>query len=289
LDEKIRTDPPVDNENDYYIAPKRKVVSNFSKMRMRINFTPSLELVTIAISTSNLQVHYGQTLALAGVDLEVPKGSLLSVIGPNGAGKSALLNALAGTVEVSDGTVTIEGGTPALVLQATQVDRSLQMTVRDVVSLARYYRKGLLKRFRASDRDTVQDSLKRMSIEHLAQSQFHELSGGERQRVLVAQGLAQDADVLLLDEPINGLDIVSRSLILDAIEEEKSVGKTVVVTTHNLDDARNSNQVLLLCTSPCCVGSPHEVLTEEHLNDAFGGQHIRVGQSLIVEDPHHAH
>ena len=250
---------------------------------------PNLNSVTNAISASNLQVHYGSTLALAGVDLEVPKGSLLSVIGPNGAGKSALLNALAGTVELSDGTVTVEGGAPALVLQATQVDRSLQMTVRDVVSLARYSKKGLFKRFRASDRKAIERSLKRMAIEHLAQSQFHELSGGERQRVLVAQGLAQDAAVLLLDEPINGLDIVSRSLILDAIKEETALGRTVVVTTHNLDDARNSDQVLLVCTRPCCVGSPHEVLTEEHLRDAFGGQHIRVGQSLILDDPHHIH
>ena len=250
---------------------------------------PNLNSVTNAISASNLQVHYGSTLALAGVDLEVPKGSLLSVIGPNGAGKSALLNALAGTVELSDGTVTVEGGAPALVLQATQVDRSLQMTVRDVVSLARYSKKGLFKRFRASDRKAIERSLKRMAIEHLAQSQFHELSGGERQRVLVAQGLAQDAAVLLLDEPINGLDIVSRSLILDAIKEETELGRTVVVTTHNLDDARNSDQVLLVCTRPCCVGSPHEVLTEEHLRDAFGGQHIRVGQSLILDDPHHIH
>lgn len=250
---------------------------------------PSLNPVINAISASNLQVHYGATLALAGVDLEVPKGSLLSVIGPNGAGKSALLNALAGTVELSDGTVTVEGGAPALVLQATQVDRSLQMTVRDVVSLARYSQKGLFKRFGASDRDTIQRSLDRMAIGHLAHSQFHELSGGERQRVLVAQGLAQDAAVLLLDEPINGLDIVSRSLILDAIKEEIARGKTVVVTTHNLDDARNSDQVLLVCTRPCCVGSPHEVLTEEHLRDAFGGQHIRVGQSLILDDPHHVH
>lgn len=250
---------------------------------------PSLKSVTNAITASNLQVHYGATLALAGVNLQVPKGSLLSVIGPNGAGKSALLNALAGTVELSGGTFTIEGGTPALVLQATQVDRSLQMTVQDVVSLARYYRKGLLKRFRAPDREIIQKSLERMNIEHLTRSQFHELSGGERQRVLVAQGLAQEAEVLLLDEPINGLDIVSRSLILSAIEEEKALGKTVVVTTHNLDDARNSDQVLLVCTRPCCVGSPHEVLTEEHLRDAFGGQHIRVGQSLILDDPHHVH
>ena len=241
---------------------------------------PSLSSVALAINTSDLEVRYGDTLAVAGVDLEVPKGSLLSVIGPNGAGKSALLNALAATVE---------GKTPALVLQATDVDRSLPITVREVVSLARYSERGFFRRMRASDREVVDRSLERLDIQHLASRQFHELSGGERQRALVAQGLAQEADVLLLDEPINGLDIVSRSVILDVINEETAEGRTVVITTHSLEDARRSDQVLLLCTRPCCVGNPEEVLTEDHLRDAFGGQHIRVGQNLVLDDPHHSH
>ena len=250
---------------------------------------PSLSSVALAINTSDLEVRYGDTLALAGVDLEVPKGSLLSVIGPNGAGKSALLNALAGTVEPTRGSATVEGKTPALVLQATDVDHSLPITVREVVSLARYSERGFFRRMRASDREAVDRSLERLDIQHLASRQFHELSGGERQRALVAQGLAQEADVLLLDEPINGLDIVSRSVILDVINEETAEGRTVVITTHSLEDARRSDQVLLLCTRPCCVGNPEEVLTEDHLRDAFGGQHIRVGQNLVLDDPHHSH
>ena len=113
---------------------------------------PSLSSVALAINTSDLEVRYGDTLAVAGVDLEVPKGSLLSVIGPNGAGKSALLNALAGTVEPTRGSATVEGKTPALVLQATDVDRSLPITVREVVSLARYSERGFFRRMRATDR-----------------------------------------------------------------------------------------------------------------------------------------
>lgn len=249
------------------------------------NLTP----VTTAISAKGLEVRYGDTVALAGVDLEVEKGSLLSVIGPNGAGKSALLNALAGTINLSAGELTIEGNSPALVLQATEVDAALPITVREVVSLARYPARGLFGRMRSEDRAVVDRSLERLHIKHLAKRQFRELSGGERQRTLVAQGLAQEADVLLLDEPINGLDIVSRSLILEVINEEIAENRAVVITTHSLEDARRSDQVLLLCTRPCCVGDPADVLTENHLLEAFGGQHLRVGQSLVIDDPHHVH
>tara|TARA_Y100000766_G_scaffold284914_1_gene305372 strand:+ start:538 stop:1293 length:756 start_codon:yes stop_codon:yes gene_type:complete len=250
---------------------------------------PSLSSVTSAITAKGLEVRYGDTVAVSGVNLEVAKGSLLSIIGPNGAGKSALLNALAGTLELSAGELTIEGNSPALVLQATEVDEALPITVREVVSLARYPARGLFGRMRSKDRALIDRSLERLHIEHLAKRQFRELSGGERQRTLVAQGLAQGADVLLLDEPINGLDLVSRSVITEVIKEEVTDGRTVVITTHSLDDARRADQVLLLCTEPCCIGNPEYVLTESHLQDAFGGQHLRVGQSLLLDDPHHAH
>ena len=242
-----------------------------------------------AIDTSGLEVRYGETIAVTGVDLRVPAGSLLSVIGPNGAGKSALLNALAGTAELSGGSCCVSGTAPALVLQATDVDRSLPITVFDVVSLARYSRLGLFRRFRPADRHAVTQAIERLEIANLATEQFHNLSGGERQRVLVAQGLAQQAEVLLLDEPVNGLDIISRAIITDVIGEEVHSGKTVVVTTHSLDDARHSDQVLLLSTCPICVGRPQEVLTEKHLSKAFGGNFMRVGNRFVLDDPHHAH
>ena len=166
-------------------------------------------LPPIAIKASGLEVRYGDKIAVSGVDLEVAKGSLLSVIGPNGAGKSALLSALAGTVEVAAGEVMVEGGAPALVLQATHVDPSLQITVRDAVALARYPHRGIFRRMQAKDREVVDESIERMKITHLASNQFHRISGGERQRVLVAQGLAQESSVLLLDEPILSLIHIS--------------------------------------------------------------------------------
>ena len=107
--------------------------------------------------------------------------------------------------------------------------------------------------------------------------------------MLVAQGLAQDTDVLLLDEPVTGLDIVSRAIILDVIDQELASGRTVVVTTHNLNDARRCDQVLLLDTAPVALGTPTAVLTEEHLRQAFSGLFIRVGDEVILDDPHHTH
>ena len=131
--------------------------------------------------------------------------------------------------------------------------------------------------------------MERLGIADLAGRQLHDLSGGQRQRVLVAQGVAQDTAVLLLDEPVTGLDVTSRALILDLVDEEVEDGRTVVVTTHNLDEARRCDQVLLLDTTAIAVGPPEEVLTEEHLRRAFGGRFIRVGNQFILDDPHHSH
>jgi len=240
-----------------------------------------------AISTESLSVSYGDVLALDNLSIHVPAASSLAVIGPNGSGKSTLLGVLAGTVSSALGAVAVAGGSPALVLQATDVDRSLPITVRDTVSLARYPTLGLLRPFAKSDRDAIQVALERLDIADLARSQLHDLSGGQRQRVLVAQGLAQQSEVLLLDEPVTGLDVTSRSIILELIDEEATAGRTVVVTTHSLEDARRCDRVLLLDTSPIAYGTPDEVLTETNLKRAFGGKFIRVGDEFILDDPHH--
>ena len=242
-----------------------------------------------AISTRDLEVRYGDAVALTGVTMEIPKASSLAVIGPNGSGKSTLLGVLAGTTPASSGTATVAGKIPALVLQSTDVDRSLPITARDTVSLARYPRLGLFRRFSPTDREAVETAMKRLAIDDLASRQLHDLSGGQRPRVLVAQGVAQETEVLLLDEPVMGLDVTSRAIILDLVDEEVAAGRTVVVTTHNLDEARRCDQVLLLDTTAIAVGTPDEVLTEEHLRRAFGGRFIRVGDEFILDDPHHHH
>jgi len=242
-----------------------------------------------AITIDGLEVNYGDAVALCDVRFTLPVGTSLAVIGPNGSGKSTLLGALAGIVEPSAGTMAVAGDVPTLVLQTTEVDKSLPITVRDAVSMARYPTLGLFRRFRSVDREAVHIAMRRMAIEDLANRQIHELSGGQRQRVLVAQGLAQDTNVLLLDEPVTGLDMTSLAKILDVIDEEVEAGRTVVLTTHSLEEARRCNQVLLLDTTQIAFGSPDEVLIERHLRETFGGAFVRVGDKLILDDPHHHH
>ena len=242
--------------------------------------------MTAVITTDNLEIRYDDTVALSSLDLVTPAATSLAVIGPNGSGKSSLLGALAGTISPTTGSTAVKGGTPALVLQATNVDDGLPLTVRDAVAIGRYPRLGLLRRFRSIDNDAVDRSLARMQIEDLASHQLNRLSGGQRQRVLIAQGLAQEADVLLLDEPMTGVDVASRAVILDVIDEEVAAGRTVVMTTHSFDDARRCDTILLLDTRPIAMGPAAMVLTEENLRQVFGTSLVGVGDSFF-HDHHH--
>ncbi len=247
-----------------------------------------------AATASDLLLTYGTRVALTGASFDLPAGATVALIGPNGSGKSTLLRALAGLLEPRSGALDVPAertrGAVAIVLQATDVDRSLPVTVREVVAMARYAVRGPFGRLRADDRSAVRSALEAMDVADLAGRQIHELSGGQRQRVLVAQGLAQQAELLLLDEPVTGLDVVSRDLILAAIEAERAAGHTVVVTTHDLDDARRADLVMLLANRVVAFGPPDEVLTDEPLCAAYGGRVLRVPEGVIVmDDPHHHH
>lgn len=245
--------------------------------------------VDALVTIEGLEVAYGPHVALTGVDLDLLAASTLAVIGPNGSGKSTLLHAVTGLAEPRTGRVLRSRASVALVLQSTDVDRSVPITVRDTVAMARYATLGMLKRFRPTDRDAVDRALDRLGIADLADRQLHDLSGGQRQRVLVAQGLAQEADALLLDEPVTGVDLVSREMILGVIAEERDAGRSVVMTTHSLEDARRCDRVLLLATRPIALGTPDQVLREDHLRSAFGGRVLRVGDDFVMDDPHHVH
>lgn len=242
-----------------------------------------------AVTITDLCVAYDGRRALDGVSLDLPAGSTLAVIGPNGSGKSTLLKAIAGIEQPERGRIDRHGHDVAFVLQSTDIDRAVPITVRATVALARYPSVGLVRPFRRVDRDAVARALDRLEIADLAGRQLHDLSGGQRQRVLVAQGLAQAAPVLLLDEPVTGLDLVSRQVIFDVMAEERGRGTAVVMTTHNLEDARRCDQVLLLSTRPIAVGPPDDVLRDEPLREAFGGRFARVGNELVLDDPHHHH
>lgn len=246
----------------------------------------------MAVSARELSVARGTELALTRVDLDVPIGTTLAVIGPNGSGKSTFLDTVAELLSPTAGTLDVPARSTlagvALVPQATDVDPSLPLTVSDTVGIARYAHLGGWRRFRDRDRRAVHDALVRMDAEGLAHRQLRDLSGGQRQRVFVAQGLAQEADLLLLDEPVTGLDVPSRALTFRAIDAERAAGRTVVVSTHDLGDARTADQVLLLSGRQVAVGPPTDVLTADPLREAFGGRLVEVGDgSLLLDDPHH--
>ncbi len=247
-----------------------------------------------ALRATDLTLAYGTHRALAAATFAVPTGTVAALIGPNGSGKSSVLRAAAGLLEPVAGTLEVPArarrGGVALVLQTTEVDASLPLTVREAVTMARYPHRGVLRRMGPADRGAVHAALERMDVADLARRQLHELSGGQRQRVLVAQGLAQEAELLLLDEPVTGLDVVSRRLIDAAVDDERAAGRTVVVSTHDLADARRADSVLLLAGRVVASGPPSEVLTDGPLRAAYGGRVVALGdEHLLVDDPHHDH
>jgi iron complex transport system ATP-binding protein len=233
-------------------------------------------------------VRYGERRALQDVSVTVHRGSTLAVIGPNGSGKSSLLLAVAGLVPLAQGRIVRARADTALVLQSTEIERTLPIAVREAVRMGRYPRVGLLGRFRPADHAAVEQAMARLAISDLAGRQLHDLSGGQRQRALVAQGLAQEADLLLLDEPVTGLDVISQELILRVIAEERDNGRAVVLTTHSLDEARRCDRVLLLAGRMVAYGPPNDVIQRAHLHDAFGAGAVHLADGTVfLDDPHH--
>lgn len=248
---------------------------------------------TAAVAARDLVLSHDDHVALAGGSLEVPEGAVAAVVGPNGSGKSSLLDAVAGLLPVRGGSLRVLGDEPghrgavAYVLQATEVPEHLPMTVREVVTMGRYPSLGLLRPLGRAGRDRVDAAMARTGVADLADRQLLELSGGQRQRVLVAQGLVTGAPLLLLDEPMTGLDVVSRAGIEQVVAEEQSAGRTVVYTTHDLAEAATADVVVLLAGRVVAAGPPAEVLTEEHLSEAYRGRLVTAGGFAVLDDPHH--
>lgn len=245
----------------------------------------------VAVQASRLTVRYGTKVAIAPSDFEVPAGGVTAVIGPNGSGKSTLLNAIAGLIQPSSGAIEVDvrPGRISYVMQATKVNETLPVTVREVVSMGLYATLGAYRRSGAGERSAVDSAMDRLEISRLASHHLHELSGGERQRVFVAQGLAQDHDLLLLDEPLTGIDLTTAQAIDEVIHRETEEGCTVVMTTHDLSEARTADYVMLLSGRVVAWGPPGEVLTERNLVESYGPSllHVEKGR-IFLDDPAHS-
>jgi manganese/iron transport system ATP-binding protein len=202
---------------------------------------------------SNVTARYGRDLALGPVTATFNGGGAVALMGPNGSGKTTLLRLVAGLLSPSSGTLR----------------RDEDLAVAYV--------------------SQHQDQHRWLPITDLRNRSFGELSGGQRQRVLVASALAADAPVLLLDEPITGLDIPSQQLILEVMAAEAANGHLVMISTHHLDEARHCDRVVLLNTAVVADGHPDEVLCRGHLEATFGAHALTVGPTGVGLVDHHGH
>ncbi|MFD7089299.1 zinc ABC transporter ATP-binding protein AztA [Streptomyces sp. NPDC059896] len=214
------------------------------------------------VSLRGVSAGYARTTVLSQLDLDIAPLTVTAVLGPNGSGKSTLLGLLAGVIQATSGTVVHRTSVrPAFVTQRGAVADALPLTVRETVAMGRWGRLGLFRRPSAEDHGAVESGMERLDVADLAERQLSELSGGQRQRVLVAQGLAQGADLLLLDEPAAALDGPAREKITRVLDEMAAEGVTVVQATHDITAARRAGRCLLLDGGRIvAAGPPPEVL-----------------------------
>ena len=229
------------------------------------------------ISADHLCVGYGKHPVVSGVNLELQPGSLLVLIGTNGSGKSTLLKTLAGLITPVHGDLHVlgehAGELPTRVAYLPQhpvSSHTLPLRVKDVVAMGRFAHLGLLKRASSADREIVITSMQRTGIDEYSEEPIRDLSGGQQQRTHLAQVLARQAEILLLDEPTAGLDINGRKAVADLIASERARGVTVVMATHELADAEQATSVMLLAQRVVAMGTPQEALRDEYLRECFG-------------------
>jgi manganese transport system ATP-binding protein len=199
----------------------------------------------IAVRIRDLHVCYGSVVALDGVDLTLERGSALGIVGPNGSGKSTLLKAVAGLVVPERGSVEVFGtrprdlrpGTIAYVPQVEAIDWSFPVNVEDVVAMGRFPRMRALSMFGKRDREAVDRAIGALRLGDLRKRHIAQLSGGQQQRTFVARAIAQEPELLLLDEPTTGVDAATEESLREIVRELVAGGLPVLMTTHDLDRA----------------------------------------------------
>lgn len=225
-----------------------------------------------------LRVRYRKHLALDGISFATSCGNRVALVGPNGAGKSTLLKAIAGLVPRADGRILWRGSPVkrwssefAYLPQREEVDWSFPITVRGLVEMGRYPQTGLWGRFSDEDEAAVDKALAALDLGTLQQRQIRELSGGQQQRAFLARALAQEAHVLLLDEPFTGLDRNASRQLGELLGRLAHEGRLVIASHHDLASApRLFDEALLLATRPIAFGPAAEALSEQNLDRTFG-------------------
>jgi ABC-type Mn2+/Zn2+ transport system ATPase subunit len=225
------------------------------------------------ISFNGATLGYGRRTVLTNLSFDIPQGDFLGLVGPNGAGKTTILRAILGSLEPLAGSVTTAPGLRfGYVPQRDSVDYNFPLKVIDVVLMGRYDRIGLAKRPTAEDRRLACQSLDHVGILDLAQQPLASLSGGQKQRTLIARALVGQPTVLALDEPTNGMDLVSTTQILSLVRELHERDKlTVLMVSHALNEVANYvERIALVVERGFRIGTVAEIMTEATLTQMYG-------------------
>lgn len=232
------------------------------------------------IRFENLELGYGRRTILRGVQGSISRGVFMGIVGPNGSGKTTLLKALLGRVKPQSGQITqLPNLRFGYVPQRNTIDALYPLTSLDIVLMGLYGTRIPGMRMTARDRKTALDAICGVGLEHKANALFSELSGGQQQRILLARALVGQPDILILDEPTNGMDIVSEASVMKTVDEVHSkTGMTIVLVTHLLHVvAQHVTEIGLIQGDRIEFGATQDLLTEEHLTGLYGTR-IQVGQ-----------
>lgn len=255
--------------------------------------------MTALVTFDHAALGYGSRAVLSDLTFQIPQGDFLGLVGPNGAGKTTILRAILGSLRPMGGTVVRAPGLRfGYVPQRDSVDYGFPLKVIDVVLMGRYDRIGLAKRPGREDRELAISALEHVGILPLADRQLSALSGGQKQRTLIARALVGGPNVLVLDEPTNGMDLVSTTQILSLVRElHERDGLTVLMVSHALNEVANYvERIALVVEGGFRIGTVDEIMTEQTLSDMYGipvevdrfdGHRIVVARRLATGEHRH--
>jgi len=242
----------------------------------------------MTIRVEDLSGGYNGAEVLSGVSFALEPGTIAAVLGPNGGGKTTLFRALLGDLPVRRGTVEL-GARPAYVPQTDRTRLDFPVSALDVVLMGAYARTPAWRRVAKADRDAGLTALERLGLADRAKQHFGALSGGQRQRVLIARALLQESPVILLDEPLSGVDAVSAARIEDVFAQLRDEGRVLLVATHDVEQARRWDQVLCLHGRQVAFGPPGATLTTAVLLETYGHELVILpgGERAVAVEHHH--
>jgi len=250
--------------------------------------------MSACVEASALSVGYQRETVVADIGFTLEPGQVLALVGSNGSGKTTLLKTVAGLIPPIAGGLRVLGAgplaSPARVAYMGQFHPSsfmLPLRVHDVVRMARFARHGLFGRLQPEDERAVQDAMAVMGVRELADAPLNALSGGQRQRVFLAQAFAREADLILLDEPAANLDGAARAIYRDQLRRLTAAGRSVILATHDIDEAAECDRTMLLAHRVVAYGPSAEILTQKAILSTFGmvGKY-QEGGIVIVEREH---